>query len=399
MKKILIFLPKNMLKPVGGPNGYVYNLKIELENRGYTNFYYLPDTTKGKFQKWFNKLPQRYRQIYHDIHLFKECKYLLGDTQKCTNLNLNDYDAVHFHNTFALYKVKDSLKGFKGVILLTSHSPKPLHREWIEDLMSNKEYNQHKLFYDALEKIDAFAFDKSDVIIFPCFQAEEPYYNNWLDYKRIKSKNEKKYRYMLTGSRRPESNISKKQAREKYGITEEKFVICFIGRHNNTKGYHLLKEMGNKLLNSNKNILFLIAGKEEPLQGLKNKRWIEIGWTTEPYTILRASDVFVLPNMETYFDLVLLEALSMGSMILASRTGGNRYFEDIHTGGIQLFDSVEDAVDILEKLSKLTQSDILKLGKTNLELYEDKFTLTKFCDEYLKIIRTIPEILIKKDEQ
>jgi hypothetical protein len=26
---------------------------------------------------------------------------------------------------------------------------------------------------------------------------------------------------------------------------------------------------------------FLIAGKEEPLKGIKNDRWIEVGWTND----------------------------------------------------------------------------------------------------------------------
>ena len=63
--------------------------------------------------------------------------------------------------------------------------------------------------------------------------------------------------------------------------------------------------MGEKLFN-NQNTYFLIAGKEEPMKGLDNSHWIEVGWTNDPHSLIAASDVFVLPNHETYFDLVFL---------------------------------------------------------------------------------------------
>lgn len=68
--------------------------------------------------------------------------------------------------------------------------------------------------------------------------------------------------------------------------------------------------------------------------GLKDSRWKEVGWTNDSQSIIAASDVFVLPNRETYFDIIMLEVLSCGKIVIASRTGGNKYFEKIGAKGV-----------------------------------------------------------------
>ena len=65
-------------------------------------------------------------------------------------------------------------------------------------------------------------------------------------------------------------------------------------------------------------------------EGLKTDHWIEVGWTNDPHSLIAASDVFVLPNHETYFDLILLEVLSLGVPVVMSRTGGNKFFEQFN---------------------------------------------------------------------
>ena len=89
--------------------------------------------------------------------------------------------------------------------------------------------------------------------------------------------------------------VNREDFRKKYGIPDNAFVISYAGRHNEIKGYADLKRLGEKLL-ADKNVYFLIAGKEEPMTGLKNDHWIEVGWTNDPHSLIAASDVFVLPN-------------------------------------------------------------------------------------------------------
>ena len=143
------------------------------------------------------------------------------------------------------------------------------------------------------------------------------------------------------------------------------------------------------MLNEHKDIYFLIAGKEGPIYSLKNNRWIEIGWTTDPHSLIAASDIFVLPNHETYFDLILLEVLSLGIPIVMSNTGGNRYFQKFYEKGLMFYDSLPTAIDKILLIKKMTQSERANIGKDLIELFNRDFTVQKFAANYVKIITKI----------
>lgn len=385
-------MDEEMLAPVGGPTGYVYNIKNQMKDTrkfNNINFIFLHGTIKHKSIKKY--IPKFIKEIRNKNRYLNMAKHIVNGGSYRTNIDFSQYDIVHFHSTYALYEVKDSLKGYTGKILLTSHSPKALHKEFIEDCISEKAYLKNKKMLDKLEIMDKYAFDRADYIIFPCEEAEEPYYNSWDKYTDVHKLNEKKYRYLLTGISQKTYELDRISIRKKYKIPENAFVICYVGRHNKTKGYDKAKIIGDTLLKRYKDIYFLIAGKEEPLCGISNERWIECGWTSISSSIINASDVFVLPNQETYFDLVMLEVLSLGKVIVTTRTGGNKYFEKIKCNGINFYDynNVEEAVNILEKLYHSDMGKIQNLGMENYAIYKKYFTSKQFLNNYIELLENI----------
>ena len=176
--------------------------------------------------------------------------------------------------------------------------------------------------------------------------------------------------------------------RSKYGIPEDSFVFVYVGRHNELKGYDLLKIIGAELL-KDENVWFLIAGAESPLKGIDHPHWIEIGWTDDPYSIISASDLFVLPNRETYFDLIMLEILALGQLVLASYTGGNKYFDKFVNSGIFTYQDLDEAVDKAKFIMKLDNTERKRLQMLNREIYENNFTSSIFADNYVKMISSL----------
>lgn len=136
-------------------------------------------------------------------------------------------------------------------------------------------------------------------------------------------------------------------------------------------------------------IYFMIAGKEEPLKGLEHPHWCEIGWTNDPHSLINASDVFVLPNEETYFDLIMLEVLSLGKIIIASRTGGNKFFEKIDAPGVMLYSDEKQAIELIEKVKHMNQDEREVLEKKNHELFKEKFSNPVFAQNYVNIINSL----------
>lgn len=386
-KKLLIYVDEVELKPTGGASGYNYNMQQGLKQIGAKNYSFLKgvDQARNKFKTLKDGALKRKLFILLRILNYK---LLLEKKKSYAKVDLNNYEVVHFHNVKDMYEARTSLESYKGIVVLTSHSPKPFSFEIYEDIISDFEKHVLGKMYRRLIIMEKYAFKRADYIIFPCEDAEEPYYKKWKEYKKIHEENKEKYRYMLTGTKECQARISPSDYRKLKQISEKAFVVSYVGRHNQTKGYDKLKKMGQQLLKQ-ENIYFMIAGKEEPLKGLEHPRWVEIGWTNDPHSLINASDVFVLPNEETYFDLIMLEVLSLGKIVIASRTGGNKFFEKIDAPGVMLYSDEKQAIELIEKIKCMSQDERKILGKKNHELFEERFSNPVFAQNYVNIINDL----------
>lgn len=396
MKNVLIYYNKENLAPTGGPRGYLYNLYQGLQKMNYSDITisFLDNVYKNQFKnskavkEKYNKLPLLLKNLYRIYGRYQEyCGFKAG-LSSLTIEDINNYDGIHFHDVFAVYKNREVLNQYPGKVLLTTHCPKPPHLEKVEDMYSDFERfiygKKHSAFYEECVK---YAFDRADYIMFPCKEAEEPYYNNWDYYSTIHEKFDSKFRYLPTGLQDclPKVKQSKYDVRSKYSIPSDAFVVSFVGRHNYVKGYDKLREIAKSI--NNTKIYFLIAGEETPLQRPNVRNWREAGWTNDPYSIIKASDIFVLPNKETYFDLVLLEVLSLGTAVLASRTGGNKYFSTLESG-IVLYDDKDQAIGLLNDLFQ-SRDRIKQMGEKNRMLFETQFTDECFAEKYISLLKSI----------
>lgn len=389
--KVLIYIEESQLRPVGGHLGYNYNLHKEIVGHKDDEIEYLKVDKayqalkkKTKIDNW-----KYFRKTGRTLKLF--IKHFLLEYGKVHNaiVDLNKYDMVHFHSTLDMYQVRDSLKEYKGKVILTSHSPTLLSKE-IYATLRQVDKILFKFLYDKLIHIDKYAFNRADYFIFPCREAEEPYIHAWDKFKEIKESNRDKFFYVPTGINPCKAQIQRFEILHKYNIPNDSFVLCYVGRHNEIKGYDILKEIGKTILSKYENVYILVAGKEEPMSGLKHNRWIEVGWTNDPHSIIAASDVFVLPNRETYFDLIMLEVLSLGKIVVASDTGGNKFFSD--TDSIMLYSDKNEAVQKIECLINCSTEKRKALERSSKELYSKMFTCEQFYHNYKSVYHQINEL-------
>ena len=387
MKKVLIYYNEKKLAPKGGPAGYLYNLKkgFELIEASDVQFEFY-NKEKGKIegnQKLRNIVPNRIKEIRR---AYKFANYLNREVEY--DESMLDYESIHFHQTEDLYLNRKLLENYKGVVILTSHTPCVPYKEIIGRL-NPKDYKLFKKKIDRLVEIDKYAFQRADIVIFPCKDAEDPYFNTWPEYQKIRDS--RKLKYIPTGIVGCLPKVDKNTIRQKFNISNDAFVISYVGRHNEIKGYAELKKIGEEVL-KNKNVYFLIAGKEGPLYKLENSRWIEVGWTNDPHSLISASDMFILPNKETYFDLVLLEVLSLGTPVLLSKTGGNKYFEKFNCQEIQFYETIEQAVSFINKKAQSNDYKCtMEKRQVVKKIFHDNFTVEVFANKYLKVIEEILE--------
>ena len=96
-----------------------------------------------------------------------------------------------------------------------------------------------------------------------------------------------------------------------------------------------------------------------------------------------------MPNKETYFDLVMLEVLSLGQIVVASYTGGNKYFAKYENSGIFLYNNNTEAENIISQIIKMSEEKRKELRKKNLELYKAEFTNEAFAKRYIYSLHKI----------
>lgn len=377
--KVLIYLPQEELKPVGGPLGVGYNIKMVLEQENIQEIEFLHIKRK---KNRHGKIITLFKWIFSYITMF-----IFPNKE---NLSLfQKYDIVHFHSVKDFYTNRNALKKYKGKTVLTSHSPEPMALEMYKDITSRFIFLKSKWLLNQLRKMDYYSFNNADYVLFPVEDAEEPYLNNWLDFGKIKSKRQSHFFYCPTGIVPVKEKRSKQAIMDEFGIGPHSFVICYVGRHNEIKGFDSLKRIGKKLLEEESAYSFIICGKEYPINGLQHDRWTEIGWTNDAYSYIAASDLFILPNKETYFDLIMLEALSLGKIVVASRTGGNKYFEKNSYPGVLLYDSEEECISIVHIIKKMSKEDRLKLGEANKRLFLKDLTAKVFVENYINLLNKI----------
>lgn len=380
--KILIHFPVDRIAPKGGPAGYLYNLRLGLEEIGAEGFDFLPPVGATYEQnKTLQKLvPNRIKDLRRLHNLL-----VLLTKDAPTAVDYSRYKALHFHSTEDLYLHRKALESYRGKVVLTSHSPCAYHKELISRL-NPKDAQRKAEALASLELIDEYAFNRADYVIFPCGEAEEPYFNTWDKYAEIRST--ATLRYVPTGIVPANAKTNRCEVRQRYGIPADAFVACYAGRHNQIKGYDILEAAAKGLLADEK-IWFLVAGREGPLYGLDHSRWIEAGWTDDPHSLMAASDVFILPNRETFFDLIMLEVLSLGQVVIASRTGGNKYFERFGSDGILLYDKPSDMKNMVRRVKAATSAQREYMGAANRGIYRSEFTVGVFARRYKEIMKEI----------
>lgn len=392
--KVLIFKKANELRPIGGPAGYNYNLKRGIDALADTNgidFFYLESDEKSFGnrvkdyikKKVVSKLSKSVKARLTDHYVVADCKQVLKGLEN--GISFDNYDIIHFHSTLDMYKNRHALKNFNGKIILSSHCPKAQHVELVDDVVTDNCAKKNELLFKKMKMVDEWCFDNASFIFFPCEEAMEPYFQSWDEFADIYRRNKSKFRYILSGLEPVYAKKTKSEIREHYDIPFDAKVVCFVGRHNITKGYDTLIELYKKC----PDVYFLLAGATSSIEYPKDKRWIEVGWTNDPYSIVNASDLFVLPNKQTYFDLVLLEVLSLGIPVLLSNTGGNKYFTKYNNLGFLYFDTVDEAEHNINSFFDKTMDERIRMGEENRKLFMEVFDSSKFAKSYCDLLKSL----------
>ncbi|MDE5759294.1 MAG: glycosyltransferase family 4 protein, partial [Allobaculum sp.] len=345
---------------------------------GIDNATFVRSKTLNKFKKYdFLNLFDRINALRNILKWFRKV-----EPENIGNLDLNQFDVIHFHVSYHINNASKILKKYKGKIVLTTHSPEPLSHE---ALASYPRISLIKpILLRMLENAELRNWYKADFMMFPVEGAVEPYFVN-SKMKYFLEHNKSKLKFCPTSIVQSRIERDKIWLCDLLSIPHDSIIISYVGRHNIVKGYDQLVELYKRIHKKYSNVYFVCAGNISEIDYPHDDNWIELGWIDYGPKLIASSDLFVLSNKETYFDIITLEVLRAGTPILMSKTGGNKHFltyKKEERQGILFYEygDIDKEVELVEVFINSDSLTIEKMRERNMELYNKYFTPKSYLE-------------------
>lgn len=183
------------------------------------------------------------------------------------------------------------------------------------------------------------------------------------------------------------------------GIKPEEKVIIFVGEIIENKGVFELLDAFRELSSRYSYIHLILVGtgpaedalrKKIEISGLNNKIHI-VGWKphTEIPNWMNAADIFVLASHYEGMPTVVLEAMSCGLPVIATRVGGAP--EAVEEGRSGLIVDKKNTKSLLLAISELLEDDnkCNAMGKRGREIVEERFSVDTGAMQLTEIYKEI----------
>lgn len=177
-------------------------------------------------------------------------------------------------------------------------------------------------------------------------------------------------------------------ARKKLNLPTDKTILLFSahgGAENYWKGGEFLSRAYNSLSHRD-DLLFVNLGGHIGKQ--INKNWIDIPYVSDEHIMAlyySAADIFVYPSLADNCPLVVLEAMSCGTPVIAFNTGGiPELVRHLETGYLAKY---KDTDDFIKGILLFADNPELRASAANQGQLDvsNRFTIRKMTNEYIKL--------------
>lgn len=369
MNKVVHY--SKLIRPGGGPAGYLYNLEIACNKSQKVEVRY-EEKIESRAKTSTSNTPRN--NVLKDIRrAFSDFKKIYKGKPLST-LNDIDNSTIIFHGVgeaLLFLNHKDNLKNNNKYYLMM-HSPVPPHVELASDTNNNF---IKKLRIYLLSKIEARCLKKVDGIVVPNIHAVDNYY---LDKPKLRSLlDSKDVKEVPTGIKAIETTNfpSREHILANMNVDPENSVVGYFGRFIWDKGFDNFKIIveGSKI----ENITFISAGQGDlPLPESGN--YINLGWRSDALELINAVDYVLVPNNVAYFDLIILEALSMGKRVITTYVGGSKNLEKGSVNYLHL------DMDLSLQFDKIIMDDNWPTSKEIKEIHQKYYSSQSFKSGFEK---------------
>jgi glycosyltransferase involved in cell wall biosynthesis len=410
MRKILYNISDGYPDPnVGGGNRIIYELissglrdEFKLSFFSYLSKNIIPVNSDphNDFIKAIRIQKQMGRWLFDNISLYK--KIMSSDFYRKKYFNrivnyisfnskrFNSFDIVHSHDTLSA-KLNKSLTVPKKILSIHSKGS-----AFSEIKNSFKNPNSFPAWITKMKEIEKENYFNSDLVVFPSKAAE----NYFLSDLNISEEHKPNTAIVYNGIDKDKIQSIIKSMFEnifyKYGIVvnAKQLRIINVAEHVPEKNIKLILEAiailnftfkkDAILINIGQGILTDKLKKMSAELNISNKiffighvRNVDIIW------LINNCDFLIMPGEKVIFDLVILEALAVGTSVITSKIGGNT--EIIQDGSNGYFIDPLSSENVAELLTRVTPGKTRENGFKTVE----KFSKANMIKRYKEIYQTI----------
>ena len=202
--------------------------------------------------------------------------------------------------------------------------------------------------------------------------------------------------------------VSRGEIRGKYNISEDKKVILFPCRIHPQKRPFLMLEIAKRVIRSNENVLFFVAGDGPQFQILKDKikkekleKWFVCpGEISEMEKVYADSDLTLICSLKEGLSLTAYESCAMATPVISADVGGQKELIDDSVGRLIPLGQKETDIDshnyseeeisayadaILDVLADQTRYD--QMCRNCREKIETRFSTDRMIEQLEEIFR------------
>ncbi len=311
------------IRPGGGPAGYLYNLKSIIQKRrsslldvwSFSSAEERSAASHNNAPAVITALPLFVRKalvatLVH-IRAKRDRAHAKELSEKLTG------EKPIFHDQFlaqAFSQVSNTPYG------LMPHQPTELSKE-VAVLYQHKYKVPYHFVYNLLVQRELSGYQNAEFLISPTKWSLDGYFLEDSESRSIIEN--KKKSFVVSTAKAPRQSIDRETMRKKLGITNSQLAIGFLGRYIEDKGFDQFLRIARSQENK-KGLLFFSAGTG-PIALSDSDNVNNLGWRSDIGDIIKALDLVLIPNRLTYFDLLPIECLMLGTPVAVTPTGGNRW--------------------------------------------------------------------------
>ncbi len=193
-----------------------------------------------------------------------------------------------------------------------------------------------------------------------------------------------------------DAKASEGDARRELQLASDVPIVSTLANIRYVKGIDVLVRAAQRVCREIPNVTFLVVGsaleadtmaslrtKVESLQLAANFNFV--GGLTNPFPVLRASNVFCLPSRNEGFSNALIQAMGCGLPCVATRVGGNA--EALEEGQNGYLVASEDADAMADRILRFLRDPALaqRMGETARETVRARFSMDTMMNRLMTI--------------